>query len=87
MKKRDLSPHSETASGAIDAEVGSRIRARREYMDMLQCELAAAIHVRTERMCCIENGAVSAKPVELARIGKALKCGAAEFVENLEVQV
>lgn len=87
MKKRDISPHSETASGAIDGEVGNRIRARREYQDILQCELAESIKVRSERMCCIENGAVSVKPVELARIGKALKCNAAEFVEGLEVLV
>jgi predicted transcriptional regulator len=68
----------------MDAEIGARIRARREALGISLGNLATMIGISTGTMCKYEIGALSCKISTLVVLAGALKCKACEFIAGLK---
>lgn len=71
-------------SNAIDAQVGSRIRMRRQLIGMSQEQLAAAVGVTFQQIQKYERGANRVSASRMVRIARALIVPAAFFFEGLD---
>lgn len=67
----------------IDKHIGSRIRARRDELGLLQAGLADLVKTSEVQMSRYESGTTPVKPELMAKLAKALRVDVTYFLEGL----
>ncbi len=68
----------------LDIKVGARIRERREKLKIDRAVLAEAIGVTVSQLGRYERGDSGTSPEVLAKLAKALRCKAKDFLDGID---